>query len=65
VTDFTLAEVPVFTEPRFAGIRRFFRGTGWNLEGLYYDMMITRERYREALGVESGPARSASPPPQA
>lgn len=63
VTDFTLAEVPLFTEHRYAGIRRFFRGTGWSLEGLYYDMAMTREHYHDTLRADAWPLRAVSPPP--
>jgi len=48
ILDFDLKDVPIFTEPKYGGIRRFFRG-GMNLECLYYDMLLTKERYLQAL----------------
>jgi RimJ/RimL family protein N-acetyltransferase len=57
ILDFTLNEVPVFTDGRYASMRRFFRGDDSHLECLYYDMALTRERYMETRA----PAQSYSP----
>jgi RimJ/RimL family protein N-acetyltransferase len=55
ILDFDIKDVPIFTEPKYGGIRRFFRG-GANLECLYYDMLLTKDRYLQTLanGKQAG-----------
>lgn len=45
-------EASVLDNPDNAPLRRFFRGRGITLEGLYYDMELTKARYEETLGSD-------------
>jgi RimJ/RimL family protein N-acetyltransferase len=44
----------VFNDPRFAGVRRFFRRTGSEVQGLFYDMALDRADFLRRAAEGSG-----------
>lgn len=52
----------IWTDNRYANVRRFFRKNGSFIEVLHYDMALTAERYYETLPMDK-PATIADNPP--
>jgi RimJ/RimL family protein N-acetyltransferase len=61
IYDFTLKDVPIYSDARYGTIRRFFRGDESHLECLYYDMALTKEHYLETLPRAASPAQASRP----